>query len=185
MKLDRIARLSVPLLMVVALVCSPDARASGIYVQAEINRTFVDEHVDVSNVGFRLDGKASGLRFAVGYDFNRYVSLEAGIIDFGKVSRTLFGRDVFADADGKEIGVIGRLPLGRSVALIGRFGTVWWDGDIGIDAASIGLSDRDQYVGAGIEFRPDERFAVGLIASKYRFDDLDFGTAALSLKFRF
>jgi len=185
MKPDKPFRMAFPLLLVASLVCGPDAYAGDFYVGADLNRTYVDESVDIDGTDILLDGEATGMRLAFGYAFNDYFAAEVAHVDFGSLDESALGLSLSAEADGQELSILGRVPLGERVALYGRLGYISWDGDVSVETESAGISGNDLSVGAGLEFAVGESLTVGMSVTKYRLDDLDFAVLGAGIRYRF
>ena len=77
--------LSLITLFVAALLFSPAVNGNGVYAHAELGRSTYDDDIDVDTDIINLDGSATSFRVAIGYDMNRYLSVEGGKIEFGKI----------------------------------------------------------------------------------------------------
>ena len=185
MRIYRPFRAAFPLLLVASLVCSPDTHAGDFYVGADLNRSLVDEFVDIGGTDVLLDGEASGMRLTFGYAFNEYFAAELTHSDFGDLKQSALGLMLSADADGQELAVLGRIPIGERLLVFGRLGYLSWDADVGVDTATAGMSGDDVSVGAGLEFALGETFSLSMSGTKYRLDDLDFAVLGLGIRFRF
>ncbi len=185
MKIDRPFRVAFPLLLVASLVCAPDTHAGNFYVGADLNRSYVDDNVDIDGTNVLLDGDASGVRLTVGYAFNEYFAAEVTHTDFGDLEQSALGLALSAEADGQELAVLGRMPLGDRFAIFGRLGYLSWDGDVGVDAVTEGISGNDVSFGAGIEFALGESLSLSMSGTRYRLDDLDLAALGFGIRFRF
>lgn len=185
MKPERPFRVAFPLLLVASLACTPDVHAGEFYVGADLNRSFVDENIDVDGIDVLLDGETTGGRLLFGYAFNDFFAAEIAHVDFGELDQSALGLSLSAEADGQELAVLGRLPLGERFALYGRLGYISWDGDVGVDNLTAGISGNDISVGAGLEFAASDSLSLGLNATRYRLDDLDLAVVGLGIRFRF
>ncbi len=185
MKFDKPFRAAFPLLLIASLICSPDTHAGDFYVGADLNRSYVDESIDIDGAGVRLDGDATGTRLTFGYAFNDYFAAELAHTDFGDLEQSALGLALSAEGAGEELAVLGRLPLGGRFTLFGRLGYISWDGEVGVDAVSESISGDDLSVGAGLEFAFGENLSASLSGTKYRLDDLDLAVLGPGIRFRF
>lgn len=98
---------------------------AGFYVGAAVGQdTLKDED---STLGFKFDGSDTAGKIFAGYQFNRYVAVEAAYIDGGEPDDTILGIQVKAKADGGQGSVIGMLPIGEVVSLYARAGVLVWN----------------------------------------------------------
>lgn len=185
MRPERPFRVAFPLLLIASLACTPDAYAGEFYVGADLNRSFVDENIDVDGTDVLLDGETTGGRLLFGYAFNEFFAAEIAHVDFGELDESALGLSLSAEADGQELAVLGRIPLGERIKLFGRIGYISWDGDVGVENMAAGISGNDLSVGAGIEYAVGESLSLGLSATRYRLDDLDLAVLGLGIRFRF
>jgi OOP family OmpA-OmpF porin len=181
---------SLVILFVAALLFSPMAKGKGLYAHAELGRSAFSDDIDVDTDIIDLDGHATSFRFAVGYDLNRYLSVEGGYVDFGKIdfgqidTGTITG-SAEAQADGLEFSIIGRLPAGERFSLTGRTGLLWWDAETQIFDVNGTASHRNVFVGVGGEISATERLGITAGWTRYKLDDDDIDYFSLGLRFRF
>ena len=173
------------LLIVASLVWAPQALAGDFYIGAALNRSYVDEQIDLDGFDVRLDGDASGVRLALGYEFNDYFAAEIAHTDFGELNQSALGLSLSAEADAQELAVLGRLPLGERFTAFGRLGYAWWDAETAVEAAVADESGKDVSIGAGLEFSVGETLSVALTGTRYRIDELDVSVLGLGVRFRF
>ena len=185
MRIDKLFRAAFPLLLVASLACAPETHAGDFYVGADLNRSFVDDNVDIDGTDVLLDGDASGMRVTFGYAFNDYFAAELAHTDFGNLEQSALGLALSAEADGQELAILGRMPLGERLAVFGRLGYLSWDGETGVDSDTVSTSGNDVSMGAGIEFALGESLSLSMSGTRYRIDDLDFAVLGLGIRFRF
>ncbi len=185
MKIDKPFRVAFPLLLVASLVCSPDTQAGNFYIGADVNRSHVDDTADIDGTDVLLDGDATGMRLTFGYAFNDFFAAELTHTDFGDLEQSALGLALSAEADGQELAIVGRMPLGERFAIFGRLGYLSWDGDVGIDAVTAGISGNDLSIGAGLEFALGENLSLSMNGTRYRLDDLDLAVLGFGIRFRF
>ncbi len=185
MRFEKLTRVAFSLLLVASLVCAPRAHAGDFYVGVDLNRSYVDEFIDVGGADVLLDGDTTGMRLAFGYAFSDYFAAEVAHTDLGELSTSAMGLNLSAEADAQELALRGRLPLSERFALFGRLGHVWWDGETAVETAAAGISGNDVSVGAGLEFSLGESLSLALSGTKYRLDELDLSVFGLGIRFRF
>lgn len=182
--------LSLITLFVAALLFSPAANGNGLYAHAELGRSTYSDDIDVDTDVIDLDGSATSFRVAIGYDINRYLSVEGGKIEFGKID---FGEvdvggntsSVEGQADGLEFSIIGRIPVGERFSLMGRSGLLWWDAETQVFDVSNHLSKRDLFLGVGGEFSATEKLGISAGWTRYKLDSDDIDYLSVGLRFRF
>ncbi|MDJ0710761.1 MAG: outer membrane beta-barrel protein [Woeseiaceae bacterium] len=185
MRFEKLFRALFPFLLAASLASSPDCHAGDFYVGADLQRTFVDETVDLDGASVLLDGETSGVRVAAGYRFNDYFATELAHTDFGSLEQTALGLSLSADASAQELAIIGRIPLGDRFALAGRVAYVSWDGDIGVDSVTAGISGDDLAVGVGMDVAVRDNLSLTLSGTRYRLDDLDLAVLGFGVRFSF
>jgi OmpA-OmpF porin, OOP family len=152
-------------LAALALLASPAFAApegSGFYVGAGIGAS------DLSAGGF--SGNDFAFKVFGGYDFMKYVGVEAAYMDGGSPSDS--GLDV--DVTGWDLAARGILPVGERGEVFAKVGWVWWD----LDAGYLGSDDgNDLMYGIGGGFRFTDQF--GLRAEWERLDIEDTDSADL------
>jgi OOP family OmpA-OmpF porin len=79
------------------------------------------------------DANDTGWKLFSGYQFNRYLGLEAAYIDMGKVNY----QNASIETRGFTVDGIGSIPIGPVFAIFGKFGIFRWDQDIN-------FSDQDR-----------------------------------------
>jgi OOP family OmpA-OmpF porin len=190
MNTKAIQSLSLAILFVAALVYSQAAQGQGLYVGTELGRSAYSDDINADAEIIHLDGDATSFRVAVGYDVNRYFSVEGGYIDFGKID---FGNvdvggitgSVDAQADGTEFSIIGRVPVGDRFSLMGRAGLLWWDAKTQVLGVSNHLSKKDSFLGVGGEFSATEKLGITAGWARYKLDSDDIDYLSIGLRFRF
>jgi OOP family OmpA-OmpF porin len=161
------------------------AHCGEFYGQADLGRTTIDESIDADGFIFGLDESATAYRLALGYEWSPWFSVEAGYNDLGKVDADLGFAGVEAEADGFELGLVLRWPVGERFSLNARAGYLWWDAVTRVAAVRADDSGEDAFAGIGAEFHASERLAITLGWNRYRLDDLDADQATVGLRIRF
>lgn len=183
-----------------------DTAAKNFYVGAKLgvdSNDFPDSNQDGSVTGIGTDETGSGKGVFMGYQINDNVAVESGYRDFGKsdFSGTSSGGPSWAagpvratnEANGWELGVMGRWPLTDRWYALGFLGWQWWESketfvegsvvtvenNSGGDAAyalgleyDIGLKDRIVYRFMGEHHRVDDsgyNINSGMAEIVYRF----------------
>lgn len=117
----------------------------------------------------------------VGFQFNKFLGIEGGYMDFGT-----FGGDVGeADIDGKSLAVVGRIPLTDSFSIFAKAGQMFWDADV---TGPLGFSENydgdEPFLGVGADFYVTNNLAVALEYDRYQVDlsDSDLPDPATSFE---
>lgn len=104
-------------LMTTGMVCGlSHAAQEGFYIGASGGQTNVDQNA--SNYGYpgpynvEIRDDDTGWKAYLGYNFFPWLGVEAGYVDFGSVSRSLFDQQIDVDFSGWDGFVVGRLPVG-------------------------------------------------------------------------
>jgi len=187
-------------LTIFSLVSAASAMAAerGFYIGASGGQSSADYDVDfdliLQDVIFpvrssSVDKEDTGFAIFGGYRFFRYLAVEAGYLDLGKLSYTATGLPNVApgpftlgidiETKGATGSVLGSLPLSDRFELFGRAGFLFADTKISATLASGGFrdsvseSDNINYaeLGIGAAFDVHDRLTLRL---EYRyFEDLD------------
>jgi hypothetical protein len=168
-------------LFALALIASAaQAAEPGLYFGGSVGQATIDAHKSVSNnFDYHFDQDEAAYKLYAGFNFLRFLGVEAGYVDFGNPSErqnlAVIGVvDVEFDLSGWEGFVVGTLPLGP-VDLFVKGGGIYANGDTTL-AADDGVlqrfDDGGEYpaygVGAAFEFG---KFAV---RAEYEGYDVDF-----------
>jgi OmpA-OmpF porin, OOP family len=183
---------------------SPYQKASGLYVGIGAGPTkavgfssvldtsvaIVQDYVDIAyGPGFTATGSAtdnsSGLKFFVGYNFNKYLALEGFYTDLGEFKTTASvtdGVDTISllesyKTSGFGIAGLGILPINNSFSLFGKLGIVFWNmkyqanfSDTTIafsDTTSASASSVSPLFGIGAQFDFLKRFGIRVEYERY------------------
>ena len=171
-------------LLILAIVSS-NCQAAEFYGRIDLGQASINESVDISSTFFDLDESDFAWRGSLGADLTDYFAIEASFVDFGSVNANVLGQDIIASADGTELAVIARIPLGDSFAFAARVGSLWWDASTSVAGVSASDSDNDVSYGVGFELRPIERIGIGLGYDRYNLDDLDVDMLTVGFRFSF
>jgi len=190
MNTKAIQSVSLLILFVTALVVSQAAFGQGFYAGAELGRSSYDDNINVDAETVKLDGDSTSFRLAVGYDLNRYFSAEAGYVDFGKlefddVDVGGITGSVDARADGSELSISGRIPVGGRFSLKGRTGLMWWNAKTQALGVSNSSSKRDVFFGLSGEFAATRKLGITAGWTRYNLDSEDVDYLSVGFRFRF
>jgi outer membrane protein OmpA-like peptidoglycan-associated protein len=144
-------------LMTAPMVCAvAHAAEEGFYVGASGGQTNVDQNADEFgypgpfNVKIRDDD--TGWKAYLGYNFFPWLGVEAGYVDFGGVSRSVFDQDIKVDFSGWDGFAVGRLPVGP-VDVFVKAGVIDLRTELDVNTAgSSNENDTQLAYGAGIAY---------------------------------
>lgn len=136
-----------------------------------------------------LKGSATAWEVFGGFEFNRYLAIEAGYIDGGKAKDNVGDIVIEADTRALYASVLGSLPVGDVVSLYARAGVMDWksdqearsDGDV---LLAVDVDGTDPFFGAGIA----ALIEGALLRLEYRIadlDDTDLTAVSLAIAWRF
>ena len=179
--------LVVALAVVLLLGFAADAKAQGFYLGGAYSWATLDvDEVDAN----LLDDNANAYKLFAGYEFPKFIGLEAGYLDFGSYDVGSFedeGVLASADLNAWTAALTGRIPLGKLFTIYAKVGYFFWDAevqaaeDIG-DLADATDSGEDLFYGAGLRVN----FGKFSILGEYEmFDGEDFSNDLFSLGVRF
>lgn len=134
----------------------------------------------------RLRDTDMALAGGLGWQFNRWVSLEAtGLASDIFALDDVLARDV--NGSGYGLSLIGHLPLSPRWTLTGRYGIWRWDMDIkpSRDHGTDHFTGEDRVVGGGIEFTASPHAALYLTYDDYAVEDIDLRALTLGVRFLF
>ena len=119
-----------------------------------------------------------------GYDFNRYLGVEAGYADLGKLEYT---GQVPLEATAPYLVAVGKLPVTEKVDVYAKAGINRWSLD-NANPALTGTADdsgTDPTYGLGVQYRINDRFAVRADYGRLEVGSLDVDVAQLQAVVRF
>lgn len=156
------------------------AQAQGWYAGAGIGQADYDV----------LSEKDTSFKLFAGYSFNPNVAAEFGYVDLGEAEVSGGGASASVSADGLEATVVGVLPVGNNVSLLGRVGLFNWDAEAkatipGFGSASGSDSGTDLTYGFGAQFDLQKSFALRAEYQVYDVDGDDVNNLGVSGVFRF
>lgn len=195
--------------LVAAFVLSgacPIASAADFYAGGSVGQTKAEDYEDYvasnyddgSIVAADFDDKDTALRLFVGADVNPNVAVELGYVDLGEATTDALsnGCCFYAaggvrhelSADGIDLSVLGKLPVGDAGAVNVRIGFLKWDGDEKISDSTGSLSGSDDgtdfFLAFGGQYRLSEQFGLRGEYAMYKLDDFDVDVLSLSLIFQ-
>jgi len=127
--------------------------------------------LETGAIGGLTDEKDTAWKLFGGYQFNRYIAVEAGYADIGKFSVAGPAGSASFDTKLLQVSAVGSLPLTTQWALTGKLGLARTDTDItgGVGGAPVSQSDRDTNPTYGIGARYDFSRTFGLRGEWERF----------------
>jgi OOP family OmpA-OmpF porin len=160
-----------------------DARAQGFYIGGAYSWATLDiDEVDAN----LIDDNANAYKLFAGYEFSKFIGLEAGYLDFGSYDVGSFEEeDVTASADlsAWTAALTGRIPLGKLFTIYAKVGYFMWDAEIQAaeDFGDATEDGEDLFYGAGLRLN----FGKFSILGEYeQFDGEDFKNDLFSLGLR-
>jgi len=149
-----------------------------------------------------VDDGDTAYKVTVGYNYNKYFSVEGGYINFGNFDIDASGSDLGqpivgsfdADTDGFSIAAVGKWPIANQFSLIGKVGAYYWNSDVdvnvvqsGVPVATASVDDdgTDFFYGVGAQY-DFNKFSV---RAEYEiYNDIieeDYKVYTLNLLYRF
>ena len=173
------------LLATFTFVAPANAGDRPFHVAANVGQSSIDD-AD----GIRIDDSATAFRLDTGYRFSNWFGFDAAYVNMGTLDANVEVQpgttsSFEASADGFELGLVGRIPLGDKFAVFGRIGNYWWSGDVTIDGVESSESSSDVSYGIGAEFAIRPSFVLTADWRRYTLDDVDLDAAMLGLVVRF
>jgi OOP family OmpA-OmpF porin len=152
-----------------------NAQDKGFYAGAGVGQSFVDEGVyDDEDTAFSVFG---------GYEFNPYIGVEAGYVDFGKVQADKrMGPEL--EGDTAYLTAVGTLPITDSFSAYAKAGFHSWN----LDSDLVSNSDdsgTDPTYGLGVQYRFTDRLALRGEYSRFEAEDADVDLASVQVRFDF
>ncbi len=184
MKPDNLNKSTFSLLLVSYMIAAPVRADRPFNVQVDVGRS------NVSDSSVPLDEDATGFRLTAGYQIVPWLAVDLGYVDFGMFESNLIDPNgppipLEGSADGLELGLVGRVPLGDKFALTGRAGMLWWNSDVVVGGVPQSDSGNDFAYGLGVEMALNQRFVVTGAWQKFDIADTDVDLFSLGLRLRF
>lgn len=163
------------------------AAGSPAHARAYVGASFIqtDSEFDVALDNFDPDD--SGYKIFGGFNFIRFVGVEASYRDLGTFQESGMTSSVDADIEAFDVSARGMLPLGL-VTLFARAGyaNISFDGtlDVGGSVTDFNEDDWELFYGVGIEFGIGSHFGIRAEWETYDVDD-DLNSLSAGAYFRF
>jgi OOP family OmpA-OmpF porin len=123
---------------------------------------------------YGLDAHSTAWEVFGGYEFNKYLAIEAGYIDGTTAKQSIPGGALEIDASGYYGSVVGSLPFAEVFSVYGRAGYLHWKADEYAHAdggtANGSVNGDDPIFGVGIAYEGEGN---ALLRLEYRIADLD------------
>ncbi|HJW47154.1 MAG TPA: outer membrane beta-barrel protein [Lysobacter sp.] len=156
---------------------SANAQDKGFYAGAGIGQSSVDEgSYDDEDTAFSVFG---------GYQFNKYLGLETGYVDFGKIEPQ--GNGAALEGDTAYLTAVGTLPITDKFSAYAKAGVHRWNVDDELTGL-IGKNDdsgTDPTYGLGAQYRLTDQVAIRGEYSRFEVEDLDVDLAQVQVRFDF
>lgn len=162
---------------------------SGFYVGAGLGQAEVD---DAGEYGL-TDDSDTAYRAYGGYDFNSWLALEVGYMDFGSYHGSAPSIEGPIEAkvslDGWTAGLRPQIMLGSDWFIQAQLGYLFWDADARISGGSISAEfsedGEDPYYGIGFGRNLGKAWRLSAEWTRYESDDADIDFLNLALNYRF
>jgi opacity protein-like surface antigen len=159
-----------------------------------------------------LDKNSTGYGVTVGYQFMKYVAIEAYYLDLGKAKGTATGTALNVDvtvplsitgefkSKGPAAAIVGILPFGENFAVDGRVGVYYGKTEVSLSASSNGVTVGDSIskeksslmAGIGASYAFNNNWSVRLdymyfdkVGDKNTTGEANVNLAALGVRFQF
>lgn len=182
----KLTQTAVSAVLLVLLAGPLSAFAGDFYLGASVGNAALDEDFD----GLNVDDSATAYRIVAGWSISDYFSLEGGYNDFGDFEQTFDDGSgpmtAKLSADGFILGVVGRAPLSGRIALTGRAGMFFWDGNAEINNVSqANPEDSNLYLGLGLSFSISNTLELTGDWTRYELDNAASSVFSLGLQYHF
>jgi OOP family OmpA-OmpF porin len=174
--------------LLLALSTTPFSATAGegFYAGASIGSAKLDGDFD----GLDIDDDTTAYRIVGGWWVNRYFALEAGYHNFGDFEQNfnLNGTSSRArlSADGYTLGVQASYPLTSKVAVFGRAGAFFWDGEAEINNVSqASPEETNPYLSLGLSYGLTENLSVIGDWTRYELESANSDVFSMGFQFRF
>ena len=130
--------------------------AKGLYVGAGIGNTYFSSEVeDALNQIKNIDENSTAWKIFAGYQAAKFIGVEGGYRDFGKISSTV-NSDLFeSKTTGWDLEAMGRIEI-AIVDIFAKAGVMWWSQDVTFLGQVFDNSSSDFFwgLGAGVHLGP-------------------------------
>lgn len=162
MKYLKVILLAVVLGLASGTAMAEEKRAYGIF---ELGQGNVPKACDGLPANFSCNTKTTAFRVGFGYQVNNYVGLEAAYLDAGRVNASGLGVTAYESISGVQFSVIGALPVSNEVAILGKVGVAYIDGNMSSSTGS--YSNTNTTYGLGVRFTGSEKIAIRILFEDY------------------
>ncbi|HVE54962.1 MAG TPA: outer membrane beta-barrel protein, partial [Ramlibacter sp.] len=141
------------------------------------------------------DTKDTTFNISGGWMFTPFIGVEIGYRDLGEASGSVTGPGgtgtVTLEAEGFQLGAVGRIPVGSSgFSIAPRVGLFKWDAKVRgvVNGAQIAASDEDGtdlYFGVGADYSISRNLSVGAHWARFDLDDIDVDVIELRVGWKF
>jgi len=167
--------------LILGLAATPaKAQAAEWYGGASVGQSKAKDIVCDLDITCSSDDTDTGWKIYGGYQFNPNGAIEFGYVDLGKA--TFSGTDSFLgvtsasfETSGLTAALVGTMPVGQNVGLMGKLGLFHWNLDVNASSSVFGsgsesASGTDLTFGLGLKF--DLSKATGVRMEWERFKDV-------------
>jgi len=169
MRASSLKFLGVAVAVAVVLGFAASASAQGVYLGGAYSWATADiDNVDAD----LLDDNANAYKLFLGYEFPRFIGLEAGYVDFGSYDIGSQGEPTGElSSTGWTAALTGYIPLGKLFTVYGKVGYFFWDAEVKAAEGIGDLADSgdDPFYGAGLRIN----FGKFSILGEYEMFDSD------------
>jgi OmpA-OmpF porin, OOP family len=156
---------------------------SGFYGGLGVGGT--DSEVNASPIVGSKDNKDTAWKAFGGYQFNRYLGIEAGYIDLGRASVVGPAGSASFDSQAWQASVVGSVPFANQFAVTGKLGIARTDTDTvgNVGATPVLASDHntDPTYGLGLRYDINKTFAVRGEWERFRSSSGSFGKSDIDV----
>ncbi|MGD8789780.1 MAG: porin family protein [Burkholderiales bacterium] len=164
----------------------------GAFVGGSIGTTRYDICDQVFELGATYcDDQDTGFKIFGGYKFNRYLAVEGGYVDFGRMYAYTSAPDVTTSVFGNAIYASGMLtiPFAGRAALFGKAGGSFWEGEITGTSPTVSLWGTDSGTGLmygfGAAFDLSDNYSLRGEWERYDVDDNDVDMLSVGIVLMF
>jgi OOP family OmpA-OmpF porin len=166
-----------------------------VHAQPFVELGFGQSDMDV-DFGFpSQDTKDTTFNISGGWMFTPMIGIEIGYRDLGEAGGSITGPggagSVTFEAEGFQLGAVGRIPLGSSAfSIVPRVGLFKWDvkgrGVVnGVQVSSLDEDGTDLYFGVGADYSINKNLYLGAHWARFDLDDVDVDVIELRVGWRF
>jgi OOP family OmpA-OmpF porin len=173
--------------LLLALSATPFSATAGegFYAGASIGSAELDGDFD----GLDIDDSATAYRLVGGWWVNRYLALEAGYHNFGDFEQSFnvngTSSEARLSADGYTLGVQVSYPLTSMVAVFGRAGAFFWDGEAEINNLSqASPEETNPYLSLGVSYALTDNLSLNGDWTGYELESSNSYVFSLGFQFR-